>query len=332
MDIEMDTEQLIHMGLDILKRNLAAFPPFDPNEPYEDKNKYFLEVSQLSAPLFANAGMVAPAERYYRTMIDAIQEYEKQSSKKFNKGIVYANLGIILTAHGNLDEGIHYLLLADREDEPFRRGPHGLLDHVIWQQFEDHHVIAHLTQLNANPNVGLRFIVDKAFILGFLRTLELPDRLLLEATIWTTFRNLDFKQVNSNDYTRGRLVSGLKDLCLLTEMLLRKKQQAVGQTLGPLLNGALVGKGIGYPRAGLSVRANSLSEFLNNLETILHAGLPPEIRRIYCLHLVRNFTGHHFDISTNVVSATGNEFFSLYEETLINILSAVLYLAHEGLI
>src|SRR6266498_1434322 len=250
----MDIDQLFQRALDMLRRNLDTYPSFDPNGLYEDKNKYFLEVSQLSSPLFAEAIRVPFVERYYRTMVDTIHEYEQRAGKTFNKGIVYGNLGVILTAQGNLDEGIHFLLLADKEDEPFKRDPHGVIQSDLWEQFENRHVIAHLMQLDTNANASLHFTVDKAFIIGFLRTMELSDRLLLEATIWTMFRNLEFNQVNSNDYTRGRLYSGLKDLCLLTETLLRKKQIALGLVvantqvmLGTLLTNALRGVGIAYP-------------------------------------------------------------------------------------
>jgi hypothetical protein len=99
-----------------------------------------------------------------------------------------------------------------------------------------------------------------------------------------------------------------------------------------LLTNALGGLEIGYPQPGLLVRANSLVDFLNNLENIFQTSPSPEIRRIYCLHLVRNFTGHHFDVSSAVISNQGNEFFDLYENTLVNILSAILYFAHESLI
>jgi len=341
--IRQAVAQALDQALAILKKNLATYPPFDSKGPYEDKDKYFNQLVGLSDPLLREDIRVPAVEQYYRLMKDTIEEHERQTGTVFNKGIVYANLGIILTAQGNLDEGIHLLLMANKEDAAFRSGPldHGVINDRLWKEnFEDRHVISRLTQLNTNNNAGLLFVVDEAFILGFLRTLELPERLFLEATIWTVYRNLEFNQKNSNDYTRGRLFSGLKDLCLMTEALLRKKQMAGGTVppntqimLNALLTNALSSVGIVYPpNPALPVHANSLQAFVDNLEQILNTSPNAEIRRMCCLHLVRNFTGHHFDVAAHVVSANGNEFFTLYEATLTNIVSAILYLAHESLI
>ncbi len=335
----MNFQQYIDNYRAILQTNLKDYPAFDPTAPYPEKNAYFEKISYETSNLFGYDGLVPAAEQFYRAMVDTILEYERQHEKNFNKGIVYANLGIILIAHANLDEGIHYLLLADKEDSPYQHNPHGILDSVLWKQFEDRHIIAHLSQLNVNPNANLHFHIDTAFILSFLTGLELSDRLMLEATLWMIYRNIELNQVNSNDYTRGRLYSGLKDLCLLTESLLRKKQRLQGIinpnaqiTLGPLFNNALTGLGIGYPHPTLPFGANSLQEFVNNLEHILVTAASPEIRRIYCLYLVRNFTGHHFDVSSHTHTPNGKEFFDLYEATLTNIVAAILYLTQASLL
>jgi hypothetical protein len=264
----MDVEQITQDGLAALRRNLDIYPAFDPTKPYQEKNAYFEEVVRIGASLISDEGFVAPAEHYYRSMVDTIRDYERQNSKPFNKGMVYANLGVILTAHANLDEGIHYLLLADKEDAPFMNIPHGVLTGGLWRQFEDRHVIRHLLQLDANAQAGLHFQVTEPFIMAFLERIALADRLLLETTIWTIFRNLEFNSVHSNEYTRGRLYSGTRDICLLTETLLRKKQISDGTiaantqvTLGTLLGNALRGHGIGYPHPALSTGADSLLDF-----------------------------------------------------------------------
>lgn len=337
----MDIDQLIQKALSVLKRNMDLYPPFDSSKPYDEKNQYFQAVVELSlsSPFFLSAALKAPAERYYGSMLDAIVKYENQNDKVFNKGMVYANLGIAQIANGNLDEGIHHLLMADREDADFAVSSPSILEGPLWQQFESPHVINNLVQLNSDANASLHFQVTEAFIQSMLRGMDLQDRLFIEATIWTVFNNLDFNKRNFNDYTRGRLLSGLKDFCLLSESLLRKKQINIGKiqansriTLGGLLTNAVGGLGIGYPDPGLQVSAQSLIDFLENLENIMQTSPSPEIRRIYCLHLVRNFTGHHFDVSSHIRSNRHHEFFDLYESALVNILSAILYFAHESLI
>jgi hypothetical protein len=335
----MSFQQFINHYRTILLTNLEDYPAFDPTSPYPEKNAYFEKISSETANLFGYDGLVPDAEQFYRTMVDTIVEYEKQHGKIFNKGIVYANLGIVLISHDNIDEGIHFLLLADKEDSLYQHNPHDILNGILWKQFEDRRIIPHLLQLNANPDASLHFPIDEAFILNFLTSLELPDRLLLETTLWMIYRNIEFNQVNSNDYTRGKLYSGLKDLCLLTESLLRKKQRLQGivnptaqVTLGTLFNNVLPGLGVGYPHIGLPMGANSLQDFVNKVEHILITAPSPEIRRIYCLHIVRNFTGHHFDVSSHIRTPNGHEFFDLYSATLTNTVATIFYLAQTSLI
>jgi hypothetical protein len=61
----MHIDELIQQGRAILEKNLQAFPSFDPNKPYHEKNSYFAEVSDLAAGLFQNDGLVIPAEKFY---------------------------------------------------------------------------------------------------------------------------------------------------------------------------------------------------------------------------------------------------------------------------
>jgi len=129
-----------------------------------------------------------------------------------------------------------------------------------------------------------------------------------------------------------------------SESLLRKKQITDGViastsriTLasgnsGGLLKNALSNKGFGYPLTGLKTGANDIQEFLINLEDILDKAASAELRRVYCLHLVRNFTGHHFDLSETVTSPKGRTFFDMYEAVLTNILAVVMYFKHINVI
>jgi hypothetical protein len=324
---------------------MARYPSFDSTKPYEEKNEYFNELARRGEEELFSRKLHWIAERYYGKLLSVILDYEQANNKHFNKGMVFADFGISEMATGKFDAGIAHLLSADEEDRPFVQNTHGILDIRLWEQFEVPIVFGYLIRINKNTDSALDFKVDETFLNHLFREMSQQDRIFLEGTIWALTDNLYLNNVTPNVYTRGRLYSGLKDLCLLTESLIRKKQiashiifQASRITLGDrigrgqrqpgLLMNALAHQNIGYPQEGINVSANDLQELVNNLEYILNNVSSVEVRRVYCLHSVRNFTGHHFDLSENIVSPTGRTFFEMYETTLNNILSAILYFKH----
>ena len=331
----IDVQSFIQEGVNLLRKNMASHPSFDPNRPYEEKNAYFVELARWGEEQLFLKRLHWVAEIYFKTLLDEILNYEQMHNKHFNKGMVYANLGIAQMAIGKVDVGIAHLLAADEKDRPFVQDPHGIINTRLWKQFEQHIVIDYLTGFNQDADAMLNFSVNESFLENFFADMDLQDRLFIEGTIWALRDNLQQNDLVPNVYTRGRLYSGLKDLCLLTEALLRKKQVSDGtiQTgdqimLAALLTKALSNRKIGYPQSGLNTSANDLQAFVNNLENILNNSNSPEIRRVYCLRLVRNFTGHHFDLSDTIVSQSGNSFFDMYKPALVNILSAILYFKH----
>lgn len=336
----INIEAFLDDSVTLLRNNLVAYPAFDPSRPYEEKNAYIVELMRQGEQRLFVPHLDSVAERYLATLLTVTLDFEQENKKHFNKGMVYANLGIIQMALGKVDAGIAHLLMANEEDRPFVPDPHGVLNGHLWQQFEDEKIFKLLIELNGSPQTNLHFTIDQPFLLNLFRGMELQDRMFLEGTLWAIFENSYLNVQTPNIYTRGRLYSGLKDLCLLTEALLRKKQVATGtinpnnQTLGDrkggtqpgLLSIALRPHNIGYPQIGLNVWAENLQALLDNLEDILYNASSPEIRRIYCLHLIRNFTGHQFDLSDGVTSPTGRTFFDLFDDVLVNVLSAILYL------
>ena len=333
---KIDVQAFIEEGVALLKENMESHSSFDPNRPYDDKNAYFIELARRSEECLFLPGLHWVAERYFKTLLKEILEYEKSHNKHFNKGMVYADLGIAQMVIGKFDAGIAHLLAADEEDRPFVHDPHGILNTRLWKQFEQYVIVDYLIGFNQNSDAALKFSVNEAFLNNFFVNMDLQDRLFFEGTIWAICDNLQQDHSVPNVYTRGRLFSGLKDLCLLTEALLRKKQVLNGTlqsdayiTLPKLLKNANQSSNLSQ---GLNTNANNLKEFVDNLENILSNASSPEISRVYCLQLVRNFTGHHFDLSHAIVSPNGHSFFDLYETTLTNILSAILYFKHINVI
>lgn len=330
----IDVNAFISEGKRLLKANLESCPSFDLTAPYEEKNKYFDELAQRGNALF-EGGSYWLAELYFRELLDEIIAHEQECNKSLNKGMAYANLAVAEMANGKFDVGIADLLTADEEDRPFVQDPHGILNTRLWEQFENPQVFDYLILLTNDPRADLGFTVDKAFLGALFRGMDQQDRIFCEATVWMLRNNLRQNQVSSNVYSRGRLYSGLKDLCLLTESLLRKKQVADGTIepssrimLGSLLKNALSNKEINYPQDNLKTSANDLQELVNGLEYILDNAVNAELRCVYCLHLVRNFTGHHFDLSETATSPRGGTFFGMYETSLTSVLCAIMYFKH----
>lgn len=328
---------IIHESVTILLRNMEAFPAFDPSRPYEEKNLYIVDLVRIGEERLLNQLGPSVAEMYFTELKDVVLNYEQANHKTFNKGMIYADLGVSQIIIGKLDAGVAHLLAADEEDRPFIHDLHGILNSPLWHQFERPIIFGYLITFNQDQRASLDFQIDEAFLEAFLTTIELQDRLFFEVTIWALCDNLSLNEMIPNTYTRGRLYSGIKDLCLLTESLLRKHQIAIGLIaannqimLGELLSNALNNQNINYSQRNFATVANNLQEFVNNLENILNDDRNPEIRRICCLHLIRNFTGHHFDLNDNTVTANGRSFFDMYKASLVNVVSAILYLSHIG--
>ena len=70
---------------------------FDPNNPYKDyneKNIYFNAANNTCLGTFWQTEQFGLAELYYEDMLRIINDYEKKNNCNFNKGMLYANLGI----------------------------------------------------------------------------------------------------------------------------------------------------------------------------------------------------------------------------------------------
>lgn len=328
--------QDIQDGYEALKIGIRDNPSFTVEAGYEAKNTYFLKTQGIGSKFF-RAGSFWAAEMYYRQMLNNTFGLEEAAGKHFNKGMAFANLGIAEIALGKHEIGIAHLLTAEREDRPvdpnFR-----ILDSRLWQQFETH-IFSYLFKFNDDVDViewnkkhrKTQLIVDQNFLETFLRSLSVEDRIFLEGTLLALLYSHSISERASNPYSLGRQYSSLKDVCLLIETLLRKNQKPQKyKDFSKLLKFAIAGKKCNIDGLGDSTFAWSLKDFLEKLEALAKE-VSYERRWLCHLLLVRNFTGHHFDVTDGVLSPTNQPFFpNLYEAALRNVLLALLYLIHIG--
>jgi hypothetical protein len=330
---QIDLNGMIQHGLLMLNEDIQKYPSIDQVMEYSEKNHYINRANQHGLFLL-RSGFHWAAEVYYDVLLSEILKYQKTTNRIFNKGIVYANLAVAEIRGGKIDIGIAHLLRAEAEDRPVDP-EFKILETILWDQFESR-IREYLLSLNAlSKDV---FEIDERFLRSFLGGIKfVEDRIFLSGTLLSIEYNRWAMSGETNSYSLGRFYSGLKDICLLTESLLRKHQYPNGTSgknilLPPLLEGAvgdqLFNKKLVQDKKLAS--APDLATFLRKLEDFAQV-TPVERSWLYYLALIRNFTGHHFDISDTAQSPSGKTFFpDLYEIALQNVLLAFLYLKNIG--
>ncbi|MBN1679534.1 MAG: hypothetical protein JW966_04530 [Anaerolineae bacterium] len=321
--IEQGLSQLVKMGIVLLHQGLEQHPEYDVSKGYKAKNAYFNPSNQIGLWLLK----IRPswiAEQYYGNVLREILAYEKANDKYVNKGIAYANLAISQMISKEFDCGIAYLLWTEWEDRDFVEDN---IRKTLWKQFEQNITQFILTLIQDDGELQNLIGAPNETLKRFLDGIDPQNYYFFCGTILAIKKNSELIFCCPNIYTYGRLYSCLKDLCLLTESLLRDKNvgedtQDKTYTINALLKMVFDNQNVHYPQSDLkeSRGANSLAKFLSHFENIKTRAETPQLRWAHCLHLVRNFTGHHFKPSESEAS-----FFEKYEEMLVMVLSAILY-------
>lgn len=345
---------LIRQGIVALGRDMQNEPGDAQVQQYEEKDAYFAGAQKLVGQELYDAEVLPTphlpvrvrlsglAEAYYQAMLDYTIGYESVTGKPpYNKGMVYANLGIAQLSQGNLEQGLANLLRTDEEDKRWR-GKYSILGMDLWKQFEEPFIFVsfkkHAKRAKASPQFTQQAVED-------LRAgLRVPDWLLLVGTLWSIKYNLDPSRGPVTVYTRGRLYFYLLHLCVLTETLIRRQAIAKGLfrnrtvTLCPLLQKTSSALGVRpfQPGKEPKLKAKDMQSLIKGLRYALDPSFVFAERAMRCLYVMRNYAGHHFDVSLPPVDVQGqplhDDLFDLYEDVLAHVATLLLYLKAEALI
>jgi hypothetical protein len=331
-DIQNNFDFIVRNGVAQLMQGMTKAREFDPNNPFSDyneKNEYFNGANNICQISLWKSGLYDLCERYYAILLQEIKRYETTSGTNFNKGMVYANLGVSQAAQGKIDEGFANILKAHIEDEPYHRTDpsKSVFNLDLYIQFEDiikNYVVQH-SKLYRKEEATT---INAAFINSLFSSLDTDSRLLLVTQIEKIRRNFAILKDKDNRFTRLQIFLSLQDLCLSVENSLKNKN-SLTDTMKPLLD-SLFSTGSGRPRAWKPIfdsnynltRADSISEFQTNLSSILAIG-DSNSRRLLMLCAVRNFSAHNLDVGNKYVFKRIGRIFD-------NILSAIFFLHQAG--
>lgn len=225
-DIQNDLFFLIRNGVGLVVEDMKKAPRFDPDNPpeYDKKNEYFNNANNVCQVSLLKLRLYDLCEGYYATLLREIRKYETNNDTNFNKGMVYANLGVSQAAQGKIDEGFSNILKAHMEDEPYHRtdSSRSIFNLELYSQFEDgvegregtkDYILKH-SQLYQTE---VAKTIDKAFLTKLIASLDTDSHLLFISVVEKIRRNLEILKDKDNRFTRLQMFLCLQHLCLAIE-------------------------------------------------------------------------------------------------------------------
>jgi hypothetical protein len=332
-EIANNLDFILRNGVFRLTEDMKKAPKFDPNNPpaYDKKNEYFDEANNICQFSLWQLRLYDLSEKYYAMLLANIREYETENTTNFNKGMVYANLGVSQVAQGKTDEGFANILKAHIEDEPYHKTDpsKSVFNLKLYSQFEEgieDYALEHC-QLYQTEETKT---IDKAFLKGLVSSLDTDSRILFVSLIEKIRRNFIVFDDKDNRFTRLQIFLCLQDLCLSVENALKTKNNRTGM-MKELLDG-LFSAASGKPRAWKPIldanygftTSHSETEFETNIKEIFKLTDSKAKRLLVCC-AVRNFSSHNLDVGNNWVFQKTN-IVSIFD----NILSSLLFLYEQG--
>ena len=294
------------------KLKLTSFDPDDPYEDYDCKNMYFSACNRLCQSSLWRKGLYQFAERYYRTMLMKIKEFEKAKKYNHNKGMVYANLGIAQAIQLKIDEGFANILKALDEDRGYfeegKKPTEEFFKNPLFNQLEN---LIILRSLEKHLAVLIKDGETCPAASEFLDGLVDPDqRIFFEYTYAKIVDNYRVWQEKSNRFSANRMIAYLQDMCLFAEDFLKRKEYT--GMLRELIANAFSGVDLSGCGAGSYDELNEkLAEYYKETNR--------RDRSLRMLLAIRNFSSHN-------ISAGGPDDFLLksFENVITEILRAII--------
>ncbi len=334
----------LNNGIVELKKGMESAEHYNHDNPndeykkdYNKKNEYFDQPNGIGAP-FLQEGITGVSKMYYWNLLNSIIEYEDNSGKMLNKGMVSANLGVSALAEGDVDGGIAWLLWAEQEDRYWSKDPEkSIFKSELYAQFPKGTYRGGVSQFGEEaPWISLNRIVTE-YNTCFHESVKLDDifkelegspghRSLFEGSIWVIHRNLALLKAekkhkifgsNNNIYTRLRLFDGMIGLCRFVEFRM-KKHEGLSGMLGELLIAIFKNERWFRRYTGKeSKKAEKPEDFDNKMKEWLSKYKEPE-RSYLVLWTLRNYATHMCDPDTPF-------FFDHIEDVLREVLISYIY-------
>ncbi|MCW4050889.1 MAG: hypothetical protein NWE89_14265 [Candidatus Bathyarchaeota archaeon] len=313
--LQLGVERL-HFGMNQWNNydNKSSFIITEPPYPYNEKNLYV----NASNNLWYETIWSFPSldEIYYQTLLNEIKNHQVTENFNFNKGIVYANLGVAQSAQMKLDEGFANILKALIEDSGYSK--YDLFKRDLFTQFENRYVKVKLNEMISQLQLEITSPSEQ-FIENFLNFLNDDQRVFFDYTFSRIIQNVKIWKEKNNKFTANRLLAYTQDLCLFTEDFLKSKisNSILSHRRYWDLKNLITQE---FSRVDLrNCSANTMSDF----DRILTSNMSSQNQPEKCLRIllsIRNYASHNVGVGTNT-----NYFYANYDNILLELIRAMCF-------
>jgi len=194
-----------------------------PPYPYGDKDLYMSASNNL---WYLVAWQREPAldEIYYKALLGTANMFMQKEEFLFNRGIVYANMGVAQATQMKIDEGFANILKALIEDSIYLEGTpeDNVFKRKLLTQFEDVYVKNTFQMILVKLNI-VEIPKAKDAVDALFDTLGSHQRIFLDYTFSRMMQNQAIWHDKPNSFTANRLLAYAQDFCLFCEDFLKSK-------------------------------------------------------------------------------------------------------------
>ena len=270
-----------------------------------------LRANRIGLALLEN-GFFSVAERLYRVLADATVKYRNETGNWRHAGALFANTGTACAAQGNFDKAVIELLRAVREDE-----------HTYKVASQDSFAIKDLLQIyfgkpirntvltiakQVIPSVKIEDIENLSGILG-------SNEYAFLSYAYIAVTHEEAKKVFPNDFSHLQILTALRNLSALLEVVLKKFNGNLDTTFFPTIQG-LFGSKIwwrDFENARIAVGATQKSgtPVDNQLDASINI-VPTDDNSLFwksllIAYITRNYTAHQMDFSSALIQKYSQE-------------------------
>jgi hypothetical protein len=328
--VHRDIGYLAEFGRVVLRQHLNNMKDVDfVINCYEDKNKPIYQPIQHMGGFLLNRGLYPIAEEYWKHIDDEIQDFNKTTGKRVNRGIPLANAGVSQIAQGKIIEGLFNIYHGYQDDKECLKNitsvsidpEKDMANSILFTQFEDkqtHQLFISIISKFQNVFQNPLTISDLNL---FITSLQSDKKLLFYMVIYRYSFASGLNNQLTTVISRSEIIRSMAELALWFEDEMKRKNTTLrGHKLVEILDQKV---GQLNPTRGQFTSSTDLNELLNKISSALSNGSSLEITNARVMGCLRNFAGHNLDVQDH-------NFFQISDEVFARMLSFIMYSKSQG--